>query len=118
MGVGLTQFIEDDSNYLRINFICRFFEGVGDSWAQTACYSLISLKFPENREKFIGISEAASGIGLMAGPGIAGLLYAFIGYFNTFIVFVFIVTISGIFCLVYIPNSINLSPKSYNQEES
>jgi MFS family permease len=63
-----------------VNIICRFFEGIGDSWVQTACYSLITLKFPENREKFIGISEAASGIGLMAGPGIAGIFYLYISW--------------------------------------
>ena len=65
--------------YINIGF--RFLEGVGDAWVQTAGYSLIALKFPENREKFIAWGEITSGIGLMAGPGIAGFLYTFMGYF-------------------------------------
>lgn len=70
---------------------------------------MIALKFPENREKFIGIAEAASGIGLMTGPGIAGLLYTYIGYFYAFLAFVIMVSVSAILCLIYIPKSINNS---------
>ncbi len=76
---------------------------MGDAWVQTACFSLISLKFPENREKYIGLGEAASGIGLMAGPGIAGILYSFCGYFKAFFGFVVFIAITGIFCWYYIP---------------
>ena len=65
--------------------------------------SLIALKFPENRDKFIGISEAASGIGLMAGPGIAGILYTYLGYFYAFLTFVIIVAISALLCSYFIP---------------
>jgi MFS family permease len=114
--VALTQFIENDYKYIMVNIICRFFEGIGDSWVQTACYSLITLKFPENREKFIGISEAASGIGLMAGPGIAGILYTFLGFFYAFIMFAIMVLISAILCYVYVPNSINNSPAQYDEQ--
>ena len=63
------------------NIAFRFLEGVGDGWIQTAGYSLISLKYPENREKFIAYGEIASGIGFMSGPAIAGVLYTFLGYF-------------------------------------
>jgi MFS family permease len=74
---------------------------------QTACYSLISLKYPENREKFIGLGEAFSGVGLMAGPGIAGVLYTYFGYFSAFFGFVIFIGLSGIFCQVFIPASMN-----------
>jgi MFS family permease len=112
----LTEFINDDWQYFIATIISRFFEGVGDSWVQTAAYSLISLKFPENREKFIGIAETASGIGLMAGPGIAGFLYAYLGYFNAFFIFVILIIVSAIFCLVVIPNSINNSCGTIDNE--
>lgn len=86
-----------------MNIIFRFTEGVGDALVQTACYSLISLKYPENREKFIGLGEAFSGVGLMAGPGIAGILYTYFGYFSAFFGFVIFIALSGVFCLVFIP---------------
>jgi MFS family permease len=82
-------------------------EGIGDAFVQTAAYSLISLKFPENREKFIGLGEAFSGVGLMAGPGIAGILYTYLGYFQAFFGFVIFIALSAIFCQVFIPQSMN-----------
>jgi len=112
--VGLTEYIKDDNQFWWINIVCRFVEGIGDSWVQTACFSFISLKFPENREKYIGLGEAASGIGLMAGPGIAGILYTYFGYFTAFFSFAIFVIISAIFCFFYIPDkkSSNSSPRS------
>jgi MFS family permease len=97
--------VEGDRQFWWINIVCRFVEGIGDSWVQTACFSLISLKFPENREKYIGLGEAASGIGLMAGPGIAGILYTYFGYFEAFLGFAIFIIFSAIFCYFYIPES-------------
>jgi MFS family permease len=68
---------------------------------------LISLKYPENREKFIGLGEAFSGVGLMAGPGIAGILYTYLGYFIAFFCFVIFIALSGIFCQIFIPQKMN-----------
>jgi MFS family permease len=92
---------------LYTNITFRFIEGVGDALVQTACYSLISLKYPENREKFIGLGEAFSGVGLMAGPGIAGILYTYFGYFSAFFGFVIFIALSGVFCQVFIPSKMN-----------
>lgn len=101
--MGATEFINDDWWYLYTNIAFRFLEGIGDAFVQTACFSLISLKYPENREKFIGLGEAFSGVGLMAGPGIAGVLYTYFGYFNAFFGFVIFIGLSGVFCQVFIP---------------
>jgi MFS family permease len=105
--VGATEFINDDWWYLYANIAFRFVEGIGDAFVQTACFSLISLKYPENREKFIGLGEAFSGVGLMAGPGIAGVLYTYFGYFKAFFGFVIFIALSGVFCQVFIPSSMN-----------
>ena len=117
MGVGATQFIENDKHYLYANIAFRFLEGVGDAWIQTAGYSLISLKFPHNREKFIAQGEIASGIGLMAGPGLAGFLYTYLGYFSSFFCFVVFIGVSGLLCLFFIPESINQSCRDDSQSE-
>ena len=112
--MGSTEFIIDDWWYLYANIAFRFVEGIGDAFVQTACFSLISLKFPENREKFIGLGEAFSGVGLMAGPGIAGVLYTYFGYFSAFFGFVIFIALSGIFCQVFIPASMN---GTYNEDD-
>jgi hypothetical protein len=51
----------------------------------------------------------------MAGPGIAGLLYSYFGYFYAFLSFVVLVSISAMLCYVYIPKSINNSPAQYDE---
>lgn len=51
----------------------------------------------------------------MAGPGIAGLLYSYLGYFYAFLSFVIIVTISALLCYFYIPKSINNPPAYYDE---
>ena len=43
----------------------------------------------------------------MAGPGIAGVLYTYFGYFSAFFGFVIFIGLSGIFCQVFIPASMN-----------
>jgi MFS family permease len=70
---------------------------------------VLTHKFPENREKFIAFGEAASGIGLMIGPGIAGFLYTYVRYFWAFTGFVILVGISATLCMIYIPQSMNQS---------
>lgn len=35
-------------------------------------YSLMTYKFSENREKYLGMGESAAGFGTMMGPVIAG----------------------------------------------
>jgi MFS family permease len=100
--------------FLYGNILFRFIKGVGDVWIQTSCkdlihadlligYSVLTLKFPENREKFLGIGEAASGIGLMAGPAMGGFLYSACGFFYAFLSFAGILLVSATLCLFYIP---------------
>jgi len=64
--------------------VLRFIQGLGSAMIQTSCkfstliglgYAVITFVFSENREKYIGMAEAVSGIGLMAGPVLGGLIY-------------------------------------------
>jgi hypothetical protein len=53
----------------------------------------------------------------MAGPGIAGFLYTYLGYFKSFFCFVVFIGVSGLLCLFFIPNSINRSCRDDEQSE-
>lgn len=53
----------------------------------------------------------------MAGPGIAGFLYTFMGYFDAFFGFVLFIGFTGILSLIFIPNSINHSSKDDESSE-
>jgi MFS family permease len=72
-------------------------------------YAIITFVFSDNREKYIGMAEAFSGIGLMIGPVISGFLYTYADYFWTFVVFGVILGLSCIFTLFVTPNSLNKS---------
>ena len=59
---------------------------------------MITFKFAHNREKYLGLGEAAAGSGYMIGPVIGGLLNSCSGYLVTFMIFAGILLISGIIC--------------------
>jgi MFS family permease len=64
-------------------------------------------KFPENREKYLGMGESAAGIGTMLGPVIGSLLYAYFGYFLAFMFFAAMLAAAGILSFLILPNSLN-----------
>lgn len=65
--------------------------------------------FSDNREKYIGMAEAVSGIGLMLGPVIGGAVYTLTNYFWTFVFFAFVLGLSAAFTMYAAPNSLNKS---------
>lgn len=75
-GFGVNALIISDTGFLVMEIISRFIQGIGNFMVQTSCYSIITYYFSENREKYLGLSEAASGLGLMLGPVIGSLIYA------------------------------------------
>ena len=66
--------------------------------------------FSDNREKYLGMAEAAAGIGLMLGPVMGAFIYAYVGYMGTFFIFAGVLFLSG--CSVYLalPSSLNRNP--------
>jgi len=43
-----------DKVFFAIAIIIRFIQGIGDSMVSTAAYSIISIEFPTEREKYVG----------------------------------------------------------------
>lgn len=58
----------NDKLFFAIAIIIRFVQGVGDSMVSTAAYSIISIEFPTEREKYVGLCQTAVGLGLLSGP--------------------------------------------------
>lgn len=67
--------------------------------------------FSENRDKYIGISETASGIGLMVGPIFGGFLYSAFGYFNSFLIFGVLLVVNLIVTMIITPDYLNDNPE-------
>lgn len=101
----------------------RFFAGLGDALVQTSCknhfkiysvaYSVITLQFPENSDKYLGWAEAATGVGLMMGPALGSLTYQNLGYFYTFIAFGGFLLLGALILFLVLPSELN-SPAEIN----
>lgn len=49
--------------------------GIGCTASNTASFAIMADTFPDNVGSVFGILETFTGVGLMAGPAIGGLLY-------------------------------------------
>jgi MFS family permease len=66
-------------------------------------YAVLTLVFSDDREKYLGMAEAASGMGLMIGPVFGGILYKAAGYFWCFFCFSCVILISSIIAATLVP---------------
>ena len=66
-------------------------------------YSIITIEFPEDSDKYLGWAEAATGLGLMVGPALGSLVYGFFQYFYTFIFFAGMLVVGGIILIIALP---------------
>ena len=119
IGLGATAWVEDPVWYLVASIACRFMQGLGNALVQTACkkihymyiwaigYAIITFVFADNREKYLGYAEAATGMGLMIGPVIGGFIYAFVDFFWTFAIFGVILAFSMLITVAITPNALN-----------
>lgn len=73
----------------------------------TAFFSVICSKYPDQKTKYIGYLESAVGLGLMAGPPIASLVYGRFGYALAFYFFSAMIAINQICMQIFLPASLN-----------
>lgn len=73
--------------------------------------------FPENREKYLGMGEAAAGIGLMIGPVIGGILNTYLGYRDTFLCFAGLLFTNIFVSLLILPKSLNNKSEESEPDE-
>ena len=62
-------------------FIC----GLGAGINSTSSIAIVASHYPTDRERVIGLIEAASGVGLLLGPFFGALLYEIGGYMLPFV---------------------------------
>lgn len=108
---GLTVYVKDDTLFVACSILARMIDGVGDSFVQTAVFSIISITFPDQKEKYIGWAESTIGFGLMSGPVIGSVIYTYSGYRNTFFFFSGLMVLTICLILVQVPSSLNRNSK-------
>lgn len=93
IGFGLIAYIHNPTLLISVSLMLRLLQGLSSSMIQTTSYSIVVVSYGKDSQKFLGILEAATGFGLVAGAFCGSLLYSFFGYKMTF------VTIGSVFML-------------------
>lgn len=88
--------------------VVRGFQGFANSFIGTSIYSMTTIEFAEDREKYIGYVELSLGIGLMIGPVLGSLFMAITDSFEiTFYIFGGLILAGGLFAFIALPNYLN-----------
>lgn len=95
--------------YFATCVLARCGQGLGNICIHVTCYSILTSVFSDDREKYIGYGEAATGFGLMLGPVLGGILNTTIGYLGAFLFFAGMLGAFGVLAYYFIPNSLNNS---------
>ena len=83
--IGLATFgavihVDDKLVFIVISLLARIIQGIGFACYGSIAYAYLPLLYPETVEKKISYMEILTGVGLMLGPLIGGLLYSVGGY--------------------------------------
>ena len=68
---------------------------------------MITFIFANDREKYLGYGETATGIGLMLGPVLGSALNTLVGYTGAFFFFAGLLLVFGILSHNLIPSTLN-----------
>jgi MFS family permease len=81
VGFGLITYIPADHEHCTTKWtffgaavFVRSVQGIADAFIVPACYSMVTIEFPENASKYVGYIEMALGTGMMLGP-VIGTIY-------------------------------------------
>uniref|UniRef100_A0A3B3Q491 Solute carrier family 18 member B1 n=1 Tax=Paramormyrops kingsleyae TaxID=1676925 RepID=A0A3B3Q491_9TELE len=90
-------------DFIVLCFIVRSIDAVGFSAAMTSSFAIIAKVFPNNIATVVGSLEIFTGLGLIIGPPMGGILYESFGYEVPFIIL-------GCFVLLMVPFNILVLP--------
>jgi MFS family permease len=85
LGLGSLKYVNDKESFIKYSFLWKFMCGIGSGINSTASMAIVSTHYKNERERAIGLIEAASGVGLLLGPFFGALLYEIGGYMLPFI---------------------------------
>jgi len=78
--MGCLEYIESIPIFIGISFLAMTIGGIGGGLNSTCAMAIITSMFPNEKELYIGILEAAVGIGLLIGPLLGAFLYSVGGF--------------------------------------
>ena len=82
--MGSLIYVDEYATFIGLSFLAMALGGIGAGINSTCSLAIISSFYPDQKELYIGILEAGSGIGLLTGPLFGGILYQIGGYVMPF----------------------------------
>jgi predicted MFS family arabinose efflux permease len=82
---------------------------MGDQFVAIACFTIITISYPEDKETYIGLAEGCIGIGLMIGPALGSFFYEYLQYKGTFYAFSVLMFVCAIAAIFVLPDNLNNS---------
>ena len=70
--------------FLSIAFVAQICGGIGAGLNTTTSLAILTSMYPDEREKMMGLFEAATGLGFLFGPMIGSAFYSIGGYIAPF----------------------------------
>ena len=58
-----------------MSFVNRTIQGFCSACIQTTSYAIVSVWYPEDRQKYLRILESTMGIGMFFGPAVGSVFY-------------------------------------------
>ena len=89
---------------------------MGNSMFLTSVFSVITIEFPVNSDKYIGWAETSVGAGFAIGPAVGSFLYYYLGFMYTFIAIGGILILCVLPAFIFLPSDLNT--KVENEDDS
>ena len=71
---GLLNRLSDLTTFLSLSFIIRMVEAVGNSAFLSSSFTLVASQFPSSESSVLGVVVMSSGVGIILGPTVGGVL--------------------------------------------
>jgi MFS family permease len=115
-GLSMISLVASSNYYFYGALFCRFCQGIATAVYLNAVYSLIIIVFPDEQEKYLGKIEMMVGVGVLMGPFLSGLLYAYLNFFGTFLCLANILAIAMFLLFFKLPKQLNPSHDSESDQ--
>lgn len=87
--------------------IIRFIQGFGSACIQVAVFSIVALHFKQDKMRYFGYCESATGIGMMGGPIFGQLFYSAFDFQGCFYATAVVLFAAACLSFKLIPNEVN-----------
>jgi MFS family permease len=87
IGYALMDMMTSSNWILILSMMLRFIQGLASALIQTTNYSIIANDYATKMTRMVGIMEMMCGVGFLVGPLLAAVVYGWIDYLGTFLVY-------------------------------